>query len=106
MFLKILQNPQKKILAGVSLLAKSLAGNLKLAEAATGDSLQNKVFLKILQISQEKTCVETQAQVHSCEFCKLFKNTYFLEDLQTASPETPVRGSFFDKVGSRWPEGF
>ena len=36
----------------------------------------------------------------SCEFCKLFKNTYFLEDLQTACSETPVRGSFFKKVAS------
>ena len=36
----------------------------------------------------------------SCEFCELFKNTYFLEDLQTASSETPVRGSFFNKVTS------
>ena len=36
----------------------------------------------------------------SCEFCKLFKNTYFLEDLQTACSDTPVRGSFFKKVVS------
>ena len=32
--------------------------------------------------------------------CKLFKNTYFLEDLQTACFQTPVRGSFFNKVAS------
>ena len=57
MFLKILQNSQKNIFAGVSFLTKLLAGNLKLAEAASGDSLQNKVFLKILPISPEKTCV-------------------------------------------------
>ena len=57
MFLKILQNSQKNIFAGVSFLTKLLAGNLKLAEVAAGDSLQNKVFLKILQISPEKTCV-------------------------------------------------
>ena len=56
MFLKILQNSQKNIFTGVSFLTKLLAGNLKLAEAAAGDSLQNKVFLKILQISPEKTC--------------------------------------------------
>ena len=36
----------------------------------------------------------------SCEFCKLFKNTYFLEDLQTACSDTPVMGSFFKKVVS------
>ena len=34
------------------------------------------------------------------EFCELFRNIYFLEDLQTASPEKPVRGSFFNKVTS------
>ena len=33
----------------------------------------------------------------SCEFCKLFKNNYFLEDLQTACSETSVRWSFFKK---------
>ena len=30
----------------------------------------------------------TQTQVLSCEFCKLFKKTYFLEDLQTAQPRS------------------
>ena len=33
----------------------------------------------------------------SSEFCKLFKNTYFLEDLQTACSETPLIRSFFKK---------
>ena len=28
----------------------------------------------------------------SCEFCELFKNTYFVEDLQATGSETPVRG--------------
>ena len=37
MFLKILQNSQMSIFAGVSLLIKLQAGNLKLSEAATGD---------------------------------------------------------------------
>ena len=39
-------------------------------------------------------------QVLSCEFCKLLKNIYLLEDLQTACPQTPVRGSFFNKEAS------
>ena len=43
---------------------------------------------------------DTRTQLLSCEFCELFKNIYFLEYLQTASSETPVRGSFFDKVTS------
>ena len=29
----------------------------------------------------------------SCEFCELFKNTCFVEDLQTAGSETPDRSS-------------
>ena len=37
---------------------------------------------------------ETRTQVLSREFCELFKNTYFLEDLQTACPQAPVRGVF------------
>ena len=37
--LKILQNSQKYIFAGVSFLIKLQAGNMKLSEAATGDVL-------------------------------------------------------------------
>ena len=44
-----------------------------------------KVFLKILQNSQENTCIkarnfikkETPLQVFSCKFCEIFKNTFF-----------------------------
>ena len=43
---------------------------------------------------------EIQTQVLFCEICKLFKNTYFLEDLETACSQTLVRGSFFNKVAS------
>ena len=32
------------------------------------------------------------------EFCELLKNTYFVEPLQTAVSETPMRGSVFNKV--------
>ena len=35
-----------------------------------------------------------------CESFKLFKNTYFLEDLETTSSEKLIRGSFFNKVAS------
>ena len=45
-----------------------------------------KGVLRILQNSQENTCVrvnfikkETLAQVFSCEFCKISKNTFFTE---------------------------
>ena len=51
-----------------------------------------KLFLKILQNSQENTCIEVSylitcnfikkenpTQVLSCEFCESFKNTFFTE---------------------------
>ena len=46
---------------------------------------------------------ETQTQVLSCELYKLFKNTYFLVYSQTAWSQTPVRGSFFNKLASLTP---
>ena len=55
MLIKILQNSQINIFALVSFLIKLQAGNLKLSEAATGDVQQNKVSLKISQISQESS---------------------------------------------------
>ena len=43
----------------------------------------------------------TLTSVFSCEFCELFKDTCFVEDLQTAGFETPGRSSrrevFFEK---------
>ena len=61
-FLKILRNPQKNVFAGVSFLITLQAENLKLSEAATRDVLQNKVLLKISQISQKITCVAVSFQ--------------------------------------------
>ena len=66
-------------------------------EVAQRCSVRN-VFLKISQNSQENTCArvpllikkpqacnfietETVAQVFSCEFCKISKNTFLTEDL-------------------------
>ena len=57
---------------------------------STGSILWEKVFLEILQNSQENSCArvffnkvtgnyikkETLAQVFSCEFFKIFKNTF------------------------------
>ena len=40
----MLQNSQKNIFAGASLLIKLRTGNVKLWEAATGDILQNKLL--------------------------------------------------------------
>ena len=77
----------------------------RVQEAATRDVLQEKVFLEVLQNSQGKTCArasfliklqtldlqlyqacnfikkEALAQVFSCEFCEISKNTFLTEDL-------------------------
>ena len=63
--------------------------------------LCKKVFLEISQNSQEKTCARvsfliklqacnlikkaTLAQVFSCEFCEISKNTFFTEPLWTTA---------------------
>ena len=57
---------------------------------------KEKVFLEILQHSQEKTCArvsflikfikkETMAQMFSCEFCEFFTNTFFTEHFWTTA---------------------
>ena len=55
-------------------------------EAATRGVLWKKMFLKI---SQNSTCnfieKEALAQVFSCEFCKISKNTFFTEHLRTTA---------------------
>ena len=68
-----------------------------MTEAATRGVLLEKVFLEISQNSQENTCarvsiliklqasglkIETLAQVFSCEFSKISKNTFFTEHLR------------------------
>ena len=52
-------------------------------ETATRGILWKKVFLEILQISQENTFMKKKnlAQVISCEFCEISKNTFFTEHL-------------------------
>ena len=62
-------------------------------EAVVQKCSVKKVFLKILQNSQENTCVrvpflikfikkETLVQMFSCEFSEIFKNTFFIEHLR------------------------
>ena len=51
-------------------------------EAAIRGVLCKKLFLEISQNSQENACarvtfLETLAQVFSCEFCEISKNTFF-----------------------------
>ena len=71
---------------------KIISSIISFSEAATGGVLKEKVFLEMLQDSQENTCArvsvlpapETQvAQVLSCEFCEISKNTFFTEHLWT-----------------------
>ena len=51
-----------------------------ITEAATEGVLWEKMFLKILQNSQENTCARVSflklGTGVSCEFCETFKNTF------------------------------
>ena len=52
------------------------------------------MFLKISQNSQENTCTRVSlAQVFSCEFCKIFKNTFFTEHFRVTASENLTTGS-------------
>ena len=50
----------------------------QVAETAGRRSSSKKVVLKILQYSQENSCV-VPTQVLSCEYCEILKNTFFIE---------------------------
>ena len=67
MFLEILQNSQENTCARVSFLKKLMAGACNLIEK------------------------ETLAQVFSCEFCKIPKNTFFTEHLQTTTSDNQAK---------------
>ena len=57
-------------------------------EEVTGGVLEEKVFLEISLNSQENGKIplpEALAQVLSCEFCKIFKNTFFTEHLRVTA---------------------
>ena len=43
------------------------------------------MLLKILQSSQERPVPQTLAHVFSCEFCEMFKSTFFRENLQVTA---------------------
>ena len=59
---------------------------------------KNNYFEKYQWTSASKYYLKREStQLFSCEFCELLKNIYFLEDLQTASSETPLRESFFSE---------
>ena len=76
-----------------------------MSEAVVGRCFVKKVFLEILQNSQENTCAnlffkkenfikkETLAQVFSSEFCKISKNNFFTEH-----PRTTASASINDNI--------
>ena len=82
MFLEILQNSQENIYARVSFLVT--------LQALFGSS---KGFMKALKVfwGTTKGCnfilKETLAQVFSCEFCEIPKNTFFTEHLWATASE-------------------
>ena len=75
MFLEIWQNSQENTCARVSFLIK----------LQTRDQVLHQVLQKIQLDQRPEACnfikKETLAQVFSCEFCKISKNTFFTEHL-------------------------
>ena len=82
-----------------------------------------KVFLKHSQNSQENTCAslflrklqasglrpikkETLAHVFSCEFCEIFKNTFFTEHLRTLLHEGKLIAFKISLVHFEFPFSF
>ena len=103
--------------------------NLLSTEAAARGVLSEKLFLNILQYSQESTVVgvsfsescrpealqlyqkETPTQVFFCEYCRIFKNTYFEEHLRKAASfythfwpvcPWPTKGFLLLSSGMEW----
>ena len=88
-------------------------------EAATRGALLRKVFLEISQNLQEKTCArvpfliklqaqacnfikkETLAQVFSCEFCEISKNTFSYRTPPVAAFKGNVQKTFCITLHSR-----
>ena len=69
-----------------------------ISEAAVGGGLWKKLFLKLLQYSQENMYVGVPStsvpatllkgdskQVFTCQYCEIFKETYFEEHLRKAA---------------------
>ena len=73
-----------------------LLSEWKCLEAVLRRCSVKKLFLRILENSQENTCTEVsfyqsyRSPVLSCEFCEIFKNTYFVKDWWTAAFENHV----------------
>ena len=55
----------------------------------TGKHLYQSLFFnKVAGVASNFIKKETRSQVFSCEFCEIFKKTYFKEHLQTATSVT------------------
>ena len=73
-----------------------LLSEWKCLEAVLRRCSVKKLFLRISENSQENTCTEVsfyqsyRSPVLSCEFCEIFKNTYFVKDWWTAAFENHV----------------
>ena len=81
-----------------------------ITEAVVQRCSVKKVFLKISQNSQENTCASV-SQVHafSCEFCEIFKNTYFNRTPPVAAADVTISALcfgfliFFDiLIANKW----
>ena len=90
MSLDILQNSQKKKKNFFCLFFDKVAGS----KPETFRSSHWRCFVK-----QGVLKKVTPTKVSPCGFCELFKNTYFVQDLQTAGSETERR-CLFNKVAS------
>ena len=86
MFLKILQISQKSVFAGVLFLIKLQTGNLKLSQAATGNVLLKKVFLKRLT-GVSKPAIHTSSTKNRCFWT-----------IPKIHSKIPVLESLFNKV--------
>ena len=84
--LKILQISPKNVFAGVLVLIKLQAGNLKLSEAANGNVLLKKVFLKRC-IGVSEPAVHTSSTKNRC-----------FRRIQIIHSKIPVMEFLFNKV--------
>ena len=100
--LSVRHNKVAKYLFNSTEKKKNTEGATRGAEAVTRGALQEKVFLKILQTSQENNCVGVlfyeiaslqpasllkidSNKMLSCEVSETSKNTYFEEHLQATA---------------------
>ena len=85
-----------------------------ISEAAIGGGLWKKLFLKLLQYSQENMCDGVPStrvpaillkgdskQVFTCQYCEIFKKIYFEEHLRKAAFSQDVFTPYQQNGGQR-----